>query len=864
MASLRSSQIIMARSPEQLASDDDIGPPPVSDEDNEALVLSPLQIPSMTNASDGVPMSPTVYSPPSFSTPMLRPVARPGTLRNAYMSNERAGVARQQHNPSLSLVRASASGGGVAAVAVSKTSHVRSPRYASDEESSWASASISRDMRRQQMSTGGGVPLSVPVITATATTGGVRDAPPAVVTVLDMEQAIQRRMQQYHQATALLSRISVTRDTDQESAKSDDYSMGGITQPKKISGELDTGRDVHSFVASYLSANGYKEALRLFKKRLPLAEQRLDSCLQRRHQSHSLAATSVTREERRDVEAVPSPTYSLNRDDLLLLALERVRQEQLLNDSLPWRDINCRRKDYRLEPLQHHQYYFDQNEARRDNGGGDSSPTCKVAFGGSLDLLIEVLILVETDTPFATGMPIFNYTNTFILLSSSFVMPEVLIVRLIRLFRFVQQQFLKEDSRSVFLQRRIVQFIMAYCKYHEADITHSLLERLQRFVRSLNAQRLEGHHLLDSMQTGSNTLLQNPIPPSQRPGIFPTVAAEVALRLNELSAFIEESLQKAYYVPREVAHSFGWKRRVAVPVKPLGTIVAGWGNYTDTETARNTPSPCFPHTLGRAALVEVVFTGVDAKELADQMCILSFRLFANIHVRELLDNAWCEEMMRISVPFHLTRFIDFSSNVQRWMAAVIVCPKRWSECLASMQHGVQLCRLLYDKQNYEVAAAVLEGLQHPAVMALESLYQKQFQQHMLSSGMHGELAALQQLMDPFASQDSPSSLHSIRSRVAGDMEAPMIPLLAPVLGVLFRTEESKGKTVMVRNTDGVPVVNWSKIVALGKTIFMWIRCQSTPYGGPLDARLQQYLWQLPGHQYTDSTLMDFAKQEKLN
>ncbi|KAH9586524.1 Ras guanine-nucleotide exchange factors catalytic domain [Trypanosoma melophagium] len=816
-------------------------------------------------------MTPSMLSADSISetgrsqtvTNGRQPVARPGmsarTPPNIFTSS---GEMRQYQ---ISRVATTATTTNTTIGNVVNSRQQQSLGESSDDLLSIPSAAASRGIRGTTPTVGGG--------------GGGGGGANAGITMEDVKHAVELQKQQCYCALSTLRNSSGVYGGSRKCVSGEQLADGNKDIHDLVRGQ-EVGRGVNEFVASFLSANGYKGALELFKKRLPLAEQQLQGCLhyhnqqqeqQKRDQQEQQMSlgkksnTHVKPEEKKD-SVLPSPTYAFTKDDLLLFVMERVRQQQMLNDTLPWREINCRSKDYRLEPLEHHQKYRNEVTGTGGNAGNNKTKDGG-AVGGSLDLLIEVLILAETDTPFTIGMPIFNYTNIFILLSSLFVLPEVLIVRLIRLFRHIQQHLPVNDSRCVFLQRRILQFIIAYCKFNEADITYTLLERLECFLQSCNVSHSPNQFAFESLGTSRSTapILSST---SKLPGIYSTIAVEVNIRLNELSAFIEDILQKKYTVVRNNSIASdtitSWQNKLTTPVKPLGTLLFGTGSSNETYSEERVflERDTISSQIGNYS--DVVFTKVDVETLSNQMCLLSFRLFTNIHLRELLNNAWCDEIMRISVPYHLKSFIDFFSHLQRWITVLIVSPKRWSECQSTMQHVVHFCRLLYEKQNFEAAAAVLAGLQDPAVCTLEELYRQYFKRPILDSKTQEIFSTLQASMDPFASTESPSSLRSISSRMsAGNMEAPMIPLLAPLLGVLFRTEESRGKTVEVFGRDKVPIINWSKIVALAKTVFIWLRCQNTPYNYPLDHKLQFYLWRMPGHQYFNGTITNLAKQERV-
>ncbi|RNF03087.1 hypothetical protein TraAM80_05965 [Trypanosoma rangeli] len=864
-----------------------VGSSPTEENTSRDVLSSPLSPPppppSTGSDEESVPEDSVLGSLPRALESVVRKlVRRPGVTNYPSTVGMQAGDGDGVWQCAATPPMMPDSTDGRSALTLNKLPLLASPYFGSDVETTRASDLAARypyynshislptttgnsqkELRRQNRSLGDG---ASPMILQTAT-DNIRAASLPPLTVVDMNQAIEQCMQECQRAMSpLTSSMPFIRVHKGECVGKVDTAIRN-TRLVECLREVRMECGANSFVAAFLSANGYNEALRSFRMHLPLAEQQLQSFLyhQRKQQQQRQGRCLVTTPsvQQGGQEVLPSPEYAMTNDDLLLLVMETVRRKQLLNDSLPWRDVNCQRNDYRLESLRRQKTPQENTPTSPDSGVATSFAS---AIGGSLDLLIEVLILVETDIPFTTGMPLMNYTNTFIVLASLFVMPEVLIVRLIRLFRHVQQDLILDHSRRVFLQRRIVQFMTAYCSYHEADVTSTLLERLRLFLQKLCVTPPVGHSARGAEAVTCGEAKRSTADTQEELGGFLFVHAEVAPSLNELSAFVELTLEKMYMASQEGGSGVCWQRHLTALVRPLGTILKTSNQQSRGAEDVNSVQAAFHKEYLKKKgehQAEVAFTVVSAETLAMQLCLLSFKLFADIRLRELLNNAWCDEVMRMSVPNYLLRLIDYSSHVQRWTTAVIVSPARWSECQKAMTYVIRLCRCLCDQQNYEMASAVLGGLQHPAVVALEDLYQGRVEPHgILGDEEQRELTALQNLMDPFASQESPSSFSCISSRASEESQAPMIPLLAPLLGVLFRTEEVRGRTVELFPTTGLPVVNWTKIMAISKTVFLWLRCQNTPYAYAPDATLQHYLWQLPGHLLRDATLMGLARQKR--
>ncbi|KPI89868.1 hypothetical protein ABL78_1037 [Leptomonas seymouri] len=895
-----------------------------------------------------------------------------------------------------------------------------------------------------------------------------RDVRSSLVSTIDVDVAVEQERRRQRQRQLYLQ-ASLHQHVSVMAAAASTRPLHPLTPAQRtfLQQRADAAyrRHMDAFVESYLCAPRYRTALAQFRKHLSVPEQRIRTTGAR---GQYLRATEITvsrgrgaataggscsgagaaghesdwwrvgtaATEATDEKSNGSDRYRLEKTDLELLAGDSARRARLLDDTLPWRPIDFDAAGIRLEALEHLQ--ADLSEADAVTGGGVAAP----AVGGSVSLLIEVLVLTEVDVPFTSIIPLVNYTNIFLLLASLFVQPEVLLTKFIRLYRSVRAWEAKvaDSRRAVYLERRILQCILVYCRVHETDLTLSCLQRLAVFAASegflgpvnalndaigkdhwpcqegvycasrkraamyacaVDAAAASGaspthattgpvsggggfgslhhykrHGFIDARRAGDLGIARlfpqrnSPFDPSAllNPATRIPLQSEVAQTLLEFVVYLQR-ITAVYYRPVDISldcqaslpfavegpprtfvdtlvlrPSLGDtspSRRTAVAADPrlmpelLAPNTGDGGGSIGTRfgerfggSSRQPSSPLRDHRYRGAGLPdrlhgssaninlrapargltevqqcpvldgrEGAATGdygwahvaaggaatpasphastlettvmqrplsvmeINSEHLSQQISLLSFSLFAAVHIRELLNNAWTDTSMKISVSTKLTELMEFSSHLQRWTAAVIVTPTTWAECQRALRYFLEVCRMLYEQQNYEMAAAILEGLRHPAVEYLERIFAEARGQGPLSLVERRELETLQELMDPFASY-SPSSLYSVTARTVGDMETPMIPLLSPILGVILRSEDVKGSTVSIRNSDGKAIVNWSKVIGLGKVVVLWMRCQYTPFSFPVDPEIQEFLWSTMNHQWTDALLLRAARRAK--
>ncbi|EPY17829.1 hypothetical protein STCU_10372 [Strigomonas culicis] len=695
--------------------------------------------------------------------------------------------------------------------------------------------------------------------------------------------------------------------------------------------------------------------------------------------------------------------YELTSHDVELLVQDAARRNRFRDDTLPWRPVDFRMTALRLEPLDLGVQGLDEEDAqpsvpemnhsfslftyptgdrpKAGTGGASDHRLHHIstnAVGGSVNLLIEILLMTEVDPPFTSGVPEPTFTNVFMFLSEMFVTPDSLVTKFIRFFRSVRRwrPDLADAERATYLLCRTVECIHAYCRCHECDLTMQVIQRLSAFIESVGLASVDSNSQYwackqgvydpsnlrdldlarhDKRQTGGDLrgtgahgraahrsqgflFRKRALSPSAEPGP-PPLDMRVQQLLLGLSVYLQIIYHK-YYVKvcdvlcdrREVrrhpksTHKTGQglssdgtstilpptqpavqetmgvyinkatprgrlftlivpteKADGAHPAGDAEAAVDGGGGIAavsarpargaaatraDRFVSFGPPLRYWPH---RAQLDIIVPFAIDAEPLSHQLCLLSYHLFSAVHIREMLYNTWSLASMRVSVAQHLQKLLHYSAQLRLWATAVIVVPQKLSDCQRALRHLLDVCRTLYELQNYEIAAAVLEGLRHPAVEAVRSQYSDEFMQPMLSAAEARELETLTQMMNPYASY-SPSSLNSITARTSSVIETSLIPILAPILQILLNAQlgssqwtshegaqaSNEQRVAFVRNTDGQFVVNWSKVMSIGHVVKIWLRCQSVPYKFTPDVVLQEYLWSLREHSWTEDLLSRLA------
>lgn len=667
-------------------------------------------------------------------------------------------------------------------------------------------------------------------------------------------------------------------------------------------------RHMDGLVEQYLVSHGFWSALEKFRSHLPVEEQRFKTpegleCYRRATSWHS-------------ANTAPQPAYEFSLTDIELLAMDSARRIRMTDDTLPWRPVDFESTELRLEPLEDEFAAAAQVASASEIFADSHGPI----VGGSVMRLVEVLLLTEIDVPYTSGVPVLNFTNIFILLGGLFVSPGTIITLLIRFFRSVKewgslsQGNTDKRKRANFLQRRTIQCLSAYCIAHTTDLTFPLVQQMSHFVEwlgfasplesfPLNNRECPGakgaftdaavaedvHH--QHQQQRSARRRKSPAPPSQSSekqaalmrqfslfaaqlpsagkrgssGGAGQLSDDVTDHIISFSIFLQRFARAHYvFVPGGGESSAADGERAGA-IEATGEVRARLGTMFISNPR---PYKLLESAATDAHLAPAVDRGmvhpadISVQLFANQLCMLSFRMFSAVHMRELVNNSWLDIDCKWCCSVHLNDLVEYSLAFRKWVAAAILSPTTWELSRRTMQHFVHVCRALYDLQNYEMASALLDGVRHPSVVAAARLYEEVQGKSMLTTEELRELETLQGLLDPFASY-SPSSLNSVMARAGAELDSPMLPLLAPILGVISRTEENSGPTTMIRPRDGQYVVNWTKVMAVGRMIVLLLRCQFTAYTFPIDTLLQDYLWSIKYHQWTDAGIAKLAARPKV-
>lgn len=113
----------------------------------------------------------------------------------------------------------------------------------------------------------------------------------------------------------------------------------------------------------------------------------------------------------------------------------------------------------------------------------------------------------------------------------------------------------------------------------------------------------------------------------------------------------------------------------------------------------------------------------DPEEIARQLTIIDFSLFAKIKPAELLNQAWQKAKYRHRAG-NILRLVERMNNLTLWVATTILSQRDVHERAKRVSDCVQVSIHLHRMHNFCTLLSVLNGLAHPAITRLKKSFSK--------------------------------------------------------------------------------------------------------------------------------------------
>eukprot|EP01114_Cavostelium_apophysatum_P014905 TRINITY_DN3971_c0_g1_i2.p1 TRINITY_DN3971_c0_g1~~TRINITY_DN3971_c0_g1_i2.p1 ORF type:complete len:622 (-),score=142.26 TRINITY_DN3971_c0_g1_i2:1171-3003(-) len=202
------------------------------------------------------------------------------------------------------------------------------------------------------------------------------------------------------------------------------------------------------------------------------------------------------------------------------------------------------------------------------------------------------------------------------------------------------------------------------------------------------------------------------------------------------------------------------------------------------------------------------FFDVDDEEIARQITLLDFNMFARITPSELLNQSWSKPDMQHRSP-HVLAMIDRFNNLSQWVATMIVKIENVKIRAKMMIKCINIMKHLKAMNNFSSLLAFIAGFNNAAVSRLMSTKSQ------LSTKLQEELESFEKLMS------GEKSFKTYRAMLH-QADPPMVPYLGVYLSDLTFIED--GNLDMIGN-----LINFEKRFMVYRVLLEVLTYQQKPY-----------------------------------
>ncbi|XP_019852599.1 PREDICTED: ras guanine nucleotide exchange factor K-like isoform X1 [Amphimedon queenslandica] len=175
--------------------------------------------------------------------------------------------------------------------------------------------------------------------------------------------------------------------------------------------------------------------------------------------------------------------------------------------------------------------------------------------------------------------------------------------------------------------------------------------------------------------------------------------------------------------------------------RPLRTNILSIRGLIQKRNVRRFRDPMPPAKLpANPGSVLSVFD-FDPEEIARQLTLIDFSLFAKIKPAELLNQAWQKPKYRARAQ-NILQLVDRMNNLTLWVASTILFQKDIKQRAKRIQGFIQICNHLHLMNNFCTLMALLNGLAHHSINRLTKTFGK------LDRVLHKRLNELQEMARP--------------------------------------------------------------------------------------------------------------------
>eukprot|EP01094_Clydonella_sp_ATCC50884_P020725 TRINITY_DN4364_c0_g1_i1.p1 TRINITY_DN4364_c0_g1~~TRINITY_DN4364_c0_g1_i1.p1 ORF type:complete len:880 (-),score=376.47 TRINITY_DN4364_c0_g1_i1:260-2899(-) len=235
------------------------------------------------------------------------------------------------------------------------------------------------------------------------------------------------------------------------------------------------------------------------------------------------------------------------------------------------------------------------------------------------------------------------------------------------------------------------------------------------------------------------------------------------------------------------------------------------------------------------------FMSITDEEVARQLTLIDFEMYASIQVQELLKTAWSSEKLRHRSP-HVFNLLGRLNRIAFFVPSLVLWQDTKAGRAQMVEKFIRVAKLLRDLSNFHTMMGVVTGLNISAITRLK------FTMGEVDSKLLAHFKRLESTMDPS------SSFKNYRKAVRAAM-MPALPYLGVYLTDLTFIEDGNPDTLDV---GGVEQINFGKRKMIFKVIQEVLLYQQRPYSFPSVDPIRTFLLSFPHG--TDKSLYNISLQ----
>jgi hypothetical protein len=216
-------------------------------------------------------------------------------------------------------------------------------------------------------------------------------------------------------------------------------------------------------------------------------------------------------------------------------------------------------------------------------------------------------------------------------------------------------------------------------------------------------------------------------------------------------------------------------------------------------------------------------------EIARQLTLIEFRIFAKIKSAELLNQAWNTSKLKYRSP-NVLDMISRANRISFWVASCVVWNTKLADRAKTMIKFIQIAQQLHQIHNFSTLIAIIAGLNMSAVSRLKLSWAQVDKQ---SSETMKKLTAI---FDPSGSYKVYRNLHKMATS-----KGPCLPYIATPLSDLTFTEDGNPDDLQ----GNKELINFGKRELICNIIREMQLNQQPAYTFPVVEPIHTFLTELP-------------------